>query len=145
MPEDSFVLKYFRFIKQYLSIGPPVYFVVSGLNYSSTKHQNLICGGQYCNDDSLSTQLFIASKTPNYTYIARPPSSWIDDFFDWTGSSSCCKYFPNNGSFCPHPSKQKLKSNYTQHSKNNLFFVEFLTFFFKLSLQEQIVIVVKLN
>lgn len=24
MPEDSFVLKYFRFIKQYLSIGPPV-------------------------------------------------------------------------------------------------------------------------
>lgn len=102
MPEDSFVLKYFQFIKQYLSIGPPVYFVVTGLNYSNTKHQNLICGGQYCNSDSLSTQLFIASKTPNYTYIARPPSSWLDDYFDWTASSECCFYFANNGSFCPH-------------------------------------------
>lgn len=102
MPEDSFVLKYFQFIKHYLSIGPPVFFVVTGLNYSNTKHQNLICGGQYCNSDSLSTQLFIASKTPNYTYIARPPSSWLDDYFDWTGSSDCCFYFANNGSFCPH-------------------------------------------
>lgn len=102
MPEDSFVLKYFQFIKHYLSIGPPVFFVVTGLNYSNTKHQNLICGGQYCNSDSLSTQLFIASKTPNYTYIARPPSSWLDDYFDWTGSLDCCFYFANNGSFCPH-------------------------------------------
>lgn len=105
MPEDSFVLRYFQFIQRYLSIGPPVYFVATGLNYSNTKEQNLICGGQYCNDDSLSTQLFIASKSPNYTYIARPPSSWLDDYFDWTGSSTCCRYFPNNGSFCPHESE----------------------------------------
>lgn len=102
MPEDSFVLRYFQFIQKYLSIGPPVYFVATGLNYTNTKEQNLICGGQYCNDDSLSTQIFIASKTPNYTYVARPPSSWLDDYFDWAGSSSCCRYFPNNGSFCPH-------------------------------------------
>lgn len=139
MPEDSFVLKYFRFIKQYLSIGPPVYFVVSGLNYTSTKHQNLICGGQYCNDDSLSTQLFIASKTPNYTYIARPPSSWLDDFFDWSGSTECCKYFPNNGSFCPHPSKLPWHSNYNRqpfHFANN---------FFVLFLKEPTVIRVKSN
>lgn len=105
MPEDSFVLKYFQFIQKYLSIGPPVYFVVSGVNYTKTNHQNLICGGQYCNDDSLSTQIFIASKSPNYTYVARPASSWLDDYFDWSGSSSCCKYFPNNGSFCPHEGK----------------------------------------
>lgn len=105
MPEDSFVLRYFQFIQRYLSIGPPVYFVATGLNYSNTKEQNLICGGQYCNDDSLSTQIFIASKSPNYTYIARPASSWLDDYFDWTSSSTCCRYFPNNGSFCPHESE----------------------------------------
>lgn len=109
MPEDSFVLKYFQFIKQYLSIGPPVYFVINGLNYSNTKHQNLICGGQYCNADSLSTQIFIASKSPNYTYVARPPSSWLDDYFDWTAASECCKYFPNNASFCPHDSKYSVE------------------------------------
>lgn len=105
MSEDSYVFKYFQFIQKYLSIGPPMYFIVSGLNYSNENHQNLICGGQHCNDDSLSTQIFIASKTPNTSYIARPSSSWLDDYFDWSGSSSCCKYFPNNGSFCPHSSK----------------------------------------
>lgn len=103
MPEDSFVLKYFIFLKDYLSIGPPMYFVVKGgLNYSQTATQNMICGGQYCNVDSLITQVYSASKSPNFTYIARPSSSWIDDYFDWSTLPTCCKYFKNNGSFCPH-------------------------------------------
>uniref|UniRef100_A0A1B0DFE1 Uncharacterized protein n=1 Tax=Phlebotomus papatasi TaxID=29031 RepID=A0A1B0DFE1_PHLPP len=103
MPEDSFVLNYFKFLQQYLSIGPLMYFVLkSGLNFSDTAHQNLICGGQYCNIDSMSTQIYIASKTPESSYIARPASSWIDDYFDWSASPSCCRFYPNNGSFCPH-------------------------------------------
>lgn len=106
MPEDSFVLKYFRHLQSYLSIGPPMYFVVkNGLNYSNTGHQNLICGGQHCNVDSLSTQIYIASKTPKTSYIARSASSWLDDYFDWSAYPNCCRYFPNNGSFCPHTSK----------------------------------------
>ncbi|XP_055709096.1 NPC intracellular cholesterol transporter 1 isoform X3 [Phlebotomus papatasi] len=105
MPEDSFVLNYFKFLQQYLSIGPLMYFVLkSGLNFSDTAHQNLICGGQYCNIDSMSTQIYIASKTPESSYIARPASSWIDDYFDWSASPSCCRFYPNNGSFCPHSS-----------------------------------------
>jgi len=32
MPDDSFMLKYFRFLKRYLSVGPPVYFVVNNTN-----------------------------------------------------------------------------------------------------------------
>lgn len=75
MPEDSFVLKYFRSLKAYLRIGPPVYFVMKGdLNYSDFNNQNLVCGGQYCSESSLSTQLYIASKQPNVTYIARSAS-----------------------------------------------------------------------
>lgn len=82
-----------------------MYFVVKGgLNFSKTDHQNLICGGQYCNKDSLSTQVYIASKSPNSTYIARPASSWIDDYFDWSALSTCCRYFPSNASYCPHKS-----------------------------------------
>jgi len=50
---------------QFLSIGPPVYFVVkNGMNYSDPNVQNLVCGGQYCNLDSLSTQVYFASKNP---------------------------------------------------------------------------------
>ncbi|XP_015113278.1 NPC intracellular cholesterol transporter 1 isoform X2 [Diachasma alloeum] len=103
MPEDSFVLKYFKSLNQYLSIGPPMYFVVKeGLNYSDTETQNLICGGQWCNSDSLSTQVFIAAQQPNITYVAKPASSWLDDYIDWSQADNCCKYFPGNNSFCPH-------------------------------------------
>ncbi|XP_018568156.1 Niemann-Pick C1 protein isoform X3 [Anoplophora glabripennis] len=104
MPEDSFVLKYFKYLKDYLSIGPPMYFVVKGgLNYSQPEAQNLLCGGQYCNIDSLVTQVFVASKVPETSFISRPSSSWLDDYIDWSvAAESCCKYNETTGSFCPH-------------------------------------------
>ncbi|KAK0079318.1 hypothetical protein PV325_001397, partial [Microctonus aethiopoides] len=103
MPDDSYVLKYLDFMGKFLSMGPPVYFVITGgLNYSDTKVQNAICGGQRCNSDSLYAQIFTASRQPSISYIAKPASSWIDDYFDWSTIDGCCKYFPNNGSFCPH-------------------------------------------
>ncbi|XP_060815207.1 NPC intracellular cholesterol transporter 1 isoform X5 [Bombus pascuorum] len=112
MPEDSFVLKYFKFLNNYLSIGPPMYFVVKeGLNYSNKDVQNLVCGGQYCNNDSVSTQIFIASKQSNRTYIAKPASSWLDDYIDWSQLSMCCKYFVSNDSFCPHTGSSKYCSS----------------------------------
>lgn len=108
MPEDSFVLKYFQFLNSYLCIGPPTYFVIKGgLNYSETKSQNLICSGQHCNIDSLVTQLYVASKSPQTTYLARPSSSWIDDYIDWSNIDSCCKYNVKTGGFCPHSSHSK--------------------------------------
>ncbi|XP_011312256.1 Niemann-Pick C1 protein isoform X2 [Fopius arisanus] len=109
MPEDSFVLKYFKSLNEYLSIGPPMYFVVKeGLNYSDTRTQNLVCGGQWCNSDSLSTQVFIAAQQPNITYVAKPASSWLDDYIDWSQADNCCKYFPQNNSFCPHENMRCL-------------------------------------
>ncbi|KAL5280790.1 NPC1.2 family protein [Megaselia abdita] len=105
MPEDSYVLHYFKSLNKYLSIGPPVYFVLkSGLNMSITSDQNLVCSGQNCNDDSVLTQIFIASRRSNRTYIARPASSWIDDYFDWTNGASCCKINEKTDEFCPHNS-----------------------------------------
>ncbi|PNF39249.1 hypothetical protein B7P43_G16956, partial [Cryptotermes secundus] len=95
MPEDSYVLVYFQYMKDLLSMGPPVYFVVkAGLNYSDSDIQNLICGGQGCNADSLSTHLYRAHLSPESSYLARPASSWIDDYFDWTTLESCCSKPP---------------------------------------------------
>lgn len=91
MSKDSYVLVYFQYMKDILSMGPPVYFVVkAGLNYSDWDVQNLICGGQGCNSDSLSTHLFRAHLDPEGSYLARPASSWLDDYFDWTTLESCC-------------------------------------------------------
>lgn len=49
------------------------------------------------------------------TFIARPSSSWVDDYFDWSSIKECCKYFPGNESYCPHDSKctELLKINLT--------------------------------
>jgi len=54
-----------QYMKDILSMGPPVYFVVkAGMNYSDWDAQNLICGGQGCNPDSMSTYLFRAHLAP---------------------------------------------------------------------------------
>ncbi|XP_014671741.1 PREDICTED: LOW QUALITY PROTEIN: Niemann-Pick C1 protein-like [Priapulus caudatus] len=102
MPEDSYVLDYFGAIKKYLSVGPPVYFVVEdGYEYTNRSTQNKICGGNGCADDSLLSQIYTASKQPNSSHIAHPASSWLDDYFDWASTSSCCRLYNNTDSFCP--------------------------------------------
>lgn len=105
MPKDSHIVKYFHFMEDLFSMGPPVYFVVKpGLDYSNFSHQNLICGGVLCHTDSLYTQLYLAAQHSNITTIARPSNSWLDDFFDWVAVDSCCKENINNGTFCPSES-----------------------------------------
>ncbi|XP_052755080.1 NPC intracellular cholesterol transporter 1 isoform X3 [Galleria mellonella] len=102
MPQDSFQLKYFQHLNRYLNIGPPVYFVITELDYSERDTQNMVCGTRFCRSDSVANQLYSAYQSANETYIAQAPNSWLDDFFDWAASSSCCHYFPTNSSFCPN-------------------------------------------
>ncbi|XP_017025835.1 NPC intracellular cholesterol transporter 1 isoform X2 [Drosophila kikkawai] len=135
MPEDSFVLHYFQSLNENLNIGPPVYFVLKGnLSYTNTSVQNLVCAGRYCNDDSVLTQIYLASRHSNKTYIARPASSWMDDYFDWSAASSCCKYNPDSGGFCPH---QDTSCKRCEIGKNSLqrpdeqSFEKYLPFFLK--------------
>jgi len=112
-------------MKDLLAVGPPVYFVVkSGPNYSDSHVQDAMCGGQRCRSDSVFTQLYAATKSPKEwvircprkrstrslinplllpsSYLANAPSSWLDDYFDWTLVTGCCKYFAINDSYCPH-------------------------------------------
>ncbi|CAH1389792.1 unnamed protein product [Nezara viridula] len=107
MSKDSEVYKYFVFMEEILSIGPPVFFVLKpGLNLSEEKDQNLICGSLNCNKDSLNTQIFAASTESKITRIRTPASSWLDDYFDWATTDGCCMVY-KNGTFCPHNSDTK--------------------------------------
>ncbi|KAL1465724.1 hypothetical protein WDU94_005267 [Cyamophila willieti] len=101
--ESSYVYKYFTFLTKYLSVGPPVYFVVTeGLNYTDTKVQNAICSSARCDPDSLVATIYSASTWSNKTYIAAPSNSWLDDYFGWSASpEECCK-MTESGHFCPH-------------------------------------------
>ncbi|KAK7869123.1 hypothetical protein R5R35_006589 [Gryllus longicercus] len=134
MPEDSHVMKYFEFLKDYLSIGPPVYFVVrSGLNYTDPTVQNVICSGQFCDSDSLTSQIYIASKRQNMTYIAHAASSWLDDYFDWSSLSNCCQYYPQNHSYCPREMPNclpcRIPHNKMNRPLNSSIFDHYLQFF----------------
>ncbi|XP_013179899.1 PREDICTED: Niemann-Pick C1 protein isoform X3 [Papilio xuthus] len=112
MPQDSFQLKYFQHLNKYLNIGPPVYFVLmDGLDFSRKDAQNMVCGTRFCNSDSLSMQLYSAYLSSNETYLAQAPNSWLDDFFDWSASPECCRYFPGNSSFCPNTNPKCKRCN----------------------------------
>ena len=66
MPSDSYVLDYFNKMDAYLSVGPPVYFVVeSGHNYTTTEGQNQICGSKGCPENSVLGQIFKSSQIAN--------------------------------------------------------------------------------
>ncbi|XP_015795177.1 NPC intracellular cholesterol transporter 1-like [Tetranychus urticae] len=103
MPHDSYVLKYFKAQKNDLRVGPPVYFVVGGkFDYSDNFHQEVICGSSYCSENSLFNQISQASHEPESSYIVDSPASWLDDYFGWADTSSCCRLFKNDTNiFCP--------------------------------------------
>ncbi|KAJ0176158.1 hypothetical protein K1T71_008332 [Dendrolimus kikuchii] len=102
LPVDSYVYKYLDAVDNLMKIGPPVFFVLkSGLNFTDPDHQNTICGGQMCYEDSLTTQIFLASRHSNITYIDRNSNSWLDDFIDWSSLyGACCQYNTTDGGFC---------------------------------------------
>jgi len=63
-------------MEELLSMGPPVYFVLTeGLNYSQREVQNVICGGQGCNADSLYTHIYSAAKQSSVSVSVDLPST----------------------------------------------------------------------
>ncbi|XP_075976750.1 NPC intracellular cholesterol transporter 1 homolog 1b-like [Anticarsia gemmatalis] len=102
LPKDSYVYTYLQAVNELFRLGPPVYFVLKGgLNFTDVTHQNSICGGQLCNDNSLFTQIFLAAQHSHITHISKSSNSWLDDFVDWTSlRGACCKFNTTDGGFC---------------------------------------------
>lgn len=65
MSPESHVSKYFKYMAELLSMGPPVYWIFgTELPFHKIQYQNLFCGGPGCNNSSLATQLYLSSKNP---------------------------------------------------------------------------------
>ena len=58
LPDGSHVIKYLVMLREHLSVGPPVYFVVNSTNQdlSQADFQDRICGSQGCSPDSLQVR-----------------------------------------------------------------------------------------
>lgn len=94
------MLNYFQYLSKYLSVGPPVYFVVTdGYDYSDETAQNKICASHGCDADSMMVQLKWMADQSNKSYIALRPVSWLDTYFEFMHSSSCC--YQHNNTHCP--------------------------------------------
>ena len=60
------MLEYFKALADFLSVGPPVYFVVqAGHNYTSIQGQNEICAAKGCPEEAMLGQIYKASLQPN--------------------------------------------------------------------------------
>ncbi|XP_065843628.1 NPC intracellular cholesterol transporter 1-like [Oscarella lobularis] len=100
-PKDSYLRNYSN-VSKYLSTGPPLYFVVKGgIDYRQPKEQNKICGLPGCNNNSIVQQLTHYSEIKDYSTIALPPNSWLDDYLSWVNpQSQCCRVVKDSKDFC---------------------------------------------
>jgi len=114
MPEDSFVLKYFLFLKDYLSVGPPVYFVINNTNlaldFSKLESQNKICMGHpRCNSESVGSIISSWSKIPQDSFIATSAMNWVDTYVNWVNDDKCCTYYDERFPRVPCPPENNTK------------------------------------
>jgi hypothetical protein len=101
-----------RDVMEYARVGPPVMFVVQGMNISSQSPDiDAVSGCATCNTDSLVNAIAQAAQNPESSHIASPAASWIDDFLAWIQPElpNCCRLHMNGA----HEGTQVLYSSFT--------------------------------
>ncbi|XP_053207752.1 NPC intracellular cholesterol transporter 1-like [Panonychus citri] len=100
LPDDSYMNDFFAFYKDYLHVGPPVYFMITdGYNYSNPVAQNRLCGDSTCDRDSILKILSHFASETQTSYLASRPSFWLTDYNQYLRGDTCCKKY-ENGSQC---------------------------------------------
>ena len=117
LPQDSYLVNYFNALDRYLDVGPPVYFVATGVDPRHRADQQHLCGRfTTCDELSLANVLEAERKRPETSFLAEPPAVWVDDFFQWLNPllEDCCRVKRNDPkTFCgPHDSEMACKPCY---------------------------------
>jgi len=134
VPEDSYMLTHFKNMERFMSVGPPVFFVIHGTyDYSDKRLQNLICTRTGCHPDSLGAQIKRATRYSENSYISHPANNWVDDYIDWLRPGPCCRFYKNNGTFCsalePPDACRSCNVSYTDDRPDSKMFYDHLMHF----------------
>lgn len=105
-------MDYFNNLATYLDIGPPVYFVSTGVDVTRRPGQQRLCGRfTTCDDLSLGNTLEAERKRKEISFISEPTASWIDDFMNWLdpAKETCCRVRKRDPSvFCSPRDSDRL-------------------------------------
>lgn len=122
LPTTSYLVDYFDSLYQYLNVGPPIFFVVKGLDVTERGGQQALCGKfSACEEFSLANILEQEFKRSNVSTIAEPASNWIDDFLNWLNPAldQCCRFKKSafGDEFCsPNAPERQCEPCFSNHS-----------------------------
>lgn len=106
LPQDSYLIPYFKDVFSQLKSGPMLYFVVKpGYHYENITELNMLCSATNCSHNSLTNILNEFSSVPESSRIATKTYSWIDAYIAWLTPNEkflCCAFSNDtNKNFIP--------------------------------------------
>ncbi|CDR43227.1 CYFA0S11e01926g1_1 [Cyberlindnera fabianii] len=116
IPSDSYLIEYFNDLYDYFNTGPPIYFVVDGMDVTERENQQKLCGKfTTCDKYSLANILEQERDRSELSTIAEPVASWIDDYLTFLNPQldDCCRYKKGTEEVCPpHAPKRQCETCY---------------------------------
>lgn len=122
LPSDSYIVDYFNAVYDYMNVGPPVFFVVKDLDFTTRENQQKVCGKfSTCDEFSIANVLEQEYKRGDRSSIAEPSSNWLDDFLAWLNPDldQCCRFKKTafGEEFCsPYAPPRQCVSCYADHT-----------------------------
>lgn len=111
LPTGSYLVDYFYDLARMVRVGPPLFLIVRGANFSDPALLKGLCTSFGCSRESLGNMVANAARDPEYTRIVAGATSWVDEYVAWLRSGggdtsrSCCKMAVleggGDGAVCP--------------------------------------------
>ncbi|CAI4053607.1 hypothetical protein SKDZ_16G2600 [Saccharomyces kudriavzevii ZP591] len=101
VPQDSYLVDYFKDVYRFLNVGPPVYMVVKNLDLTKRQNQQKLCGKfTTCERNSLANVL---EQERHRSTLTEPLANWLDDYLMFLSPqlSQCCRLKRGTNEVCP--------------------------------------------